>query len=85
MSNAQSNPDNMTPEELLEYLESPDFARRSFEMRKRVEAGESMTLEHLAAGLGLPFMFFAGCLAKKMLERAPGSRVLISNEPVRWN
>lgn len=74
------SPDDMTMDELHDYLGSPEFAERAAVMRRRVETGEVMTMEYLAHGLGLPFLFFAECVAIKVLEKDPTVQITISND-----
>ena len=70
----------MQPEkQLRRYLGSKKFAARARETRELLETNVPITLEQIANYLGLPFEFFAICLAQKALEIDPCAVVVIDD------
>lgn len=77
-----TNTEDMTPDEITAWMASDEFAERSRIMNARIEAGEIMTLEGIAHELGLPWLFFAGCLAAEVRRQAPDTIAAISDAGV---
>ena len=70
----------MQPEkQLRRYLGSKKVAARARETRELRETTVPITVEQIANYLGLPFEFFAICLAQKALEIDPCAGVVIDD------
>jgi hypothetical protein len=78
---ATLTPDHMTVEDVLAWMASPEFSAACRETNARVEAGEKMSLEEVAASLGLPWAFFANCLGITILTQVPDALVRIEDGP----
>ena len=63
---ASADIERMTPHECQIWLRTEEYAGRSAALQGRIDAGEPMTLDYVAAQLGLPFWFFAESWASLM-------------------
>jgi len=56
-------PHAMTDEEIAAYVETPECAARTAALADRLAAGEDLSVEDMAAAVGLPVDRFAPALA----------------------
>jgi len=76
---AVPTPDGMGDAELVAYLESTEFKNRSAAVRRRTARGGDLSDEQMASMLGLPFDFYALCLAQTLLAKQPSAIVLFTD------
>lgn len=74
-------PDRMTEDEVIAWIESSAFLATCREVNARIVGGERMSLEEIAAALGLPWRVFADCLGLIVLQDIPCAIVRIEDGP----
>lgn len=74
-------PDHMTDAEVLAWIAQPAFDTACRDIGARLQTGERMTAEEVAAGVGLPWRVFANCLGLMILLAIPDAIVRIEDGP----
>lgn len=71
--------DDMTEDEIQEWVATLEFSSLCRQLNERVSAGEPMTMEYMAHFLRVPWMFFAGALAGQVHKMSPETAIYIDD------